>query len=250
MTAQKGFVYEQNVAKYLKPIGLVPSNFTPAGSGSDQPDLMLEYKDKKAGCELKITDASAGSLVLKYNPKDKKWGFGIIKESEKEKLFIKELADFVNLFDNINDSWKDTPYKVDKAFQDDKWKATAGKLSNRERYERDLKLFPDVKGEIPATKIEEYYGKKSTYYVNIGTHGFYLFGRNNPFDLKNVPMFSQNATAGYRARVQYKGAGNYQFTFEMNFKMRKKSQYNIGACTKASVIIVKNNVDLSCFPEL
>ena len=63
-------------------------------------------------------------------------------------------------------------------------------------------------------------------------------------------MFSQNATAGYRARVQYKGGGNYQFTFEMNFKMRKKSQYNIGACTKASVIIVKNNVDLSCFPEL
>ena len=123
-----------------------------AGSGSDQPDLMLEYKDKTAGCELKITDASAGSLVLKYNPKDKKWGFGTIKENEKEKLFIKELADFVNLFDNINDSWKETPYKVDKVFQDDKWKATAGKLSNRERYERALKLFPDVKGEIPATK--------------------------------------------------------------------------------------------------
>ena len=77
--------FHQHIAKYLKDFGLVPSNFTPAGSGSDQPDLMLEYKDQKAGCELKITDASAGSLVLKYNPKEKKWGFGIIKENEKEK---------------------------------------------------------------------------------------------------------------------------------------------------------------------
>ena len=49
MAAQQGFVYEVNAAKYLKPIGLVPKNFTPAGVGHDQPDLMLLYKDDKQG---------------------------------------------------------------------------------------------------------------------------------------------------------------------------------------------------------
>ena len=65
MAAQQGFQYEINAAKVLKTYGLVPKDFVPAGAGSDQPDLMLIHKNIKAGCELKITAASAGSLVLK-----------------------------------------------------------------------------------------------------------------------------------------------------------------------------------------
>jgi len=90
MAAQQGFQYEINAAKILKPLGLVPKSFVPAGAGSDQPDLMLEYKKIKAGCELKITAASAGSLVLKYDSSDKKnpWKFGDIKKEDEEKMFI------------------------------------------------------------------------------------------------------------------------------------------------------------------
>ena len=73
MAAQQGFQYEQNAADLLKPMGLVPESFKPAGASHDQPDLMLLYKGKEAGCELKITAASAGSLVLKYS--NKKWSF-------------------------------------------------------------------------------------------------------------------------------------------------------------------------------
>ena len=124
---------------------------------------------------------------------------------------------------------------------------TACKKTPRQRYERDLKLFKDIKGEIPASKIEEYYNKKDTYYVNVGTHGFYLMGKTNPLRLKDVPTFGASAKAIYRARVQYKGNDNYQFTFEMQFSMKQKSPFNIAPVDGKSVTIQKNKMDLSCF---
>jgi hypothetical protein len=246
MAAQQGFQYEENAAKILKPMGLVPKDFKPAGAGHDQPDLLLLYKNVESGCELKITAASAGSLVLKYNSKNKKspWGFGDIKAGDDEKMFIKDLADEVDLFKLINKEWKEIPFKRDK---DKLWEATAGKLKPKERYERDRDTFKDIRGEIPATKIEEYYNKKDTYYVNVGTHGFYMMGTKNPLKLKDVPTFGNSAKAIYRARVQYKGSDNYQFTFEMQFSMKSKSKYNIAPVDGKSVTIIEEKLDLSCF---
>lgn len=248
MAAQQGFQYEINAANILKPIGLVPKSFVPAGAGHDQPDLMLEYKKVKAGCELKITAASAGSLVLKYDVKDKKnpWKFGDIKKDDDEKMFIKDLAEEVGLFDIIKKKWKEVPYKRDK---DLKWEATAGKLTSKKRYERDRDTFKDIRGEISATKIEQYYNKKKTYYVNVGTHGFYMMGTKNPLKLKDVPTFGSAAKATYRARVQYKGNDNYQFTFEMQFSIPsvKKSPFNIAPVDGRTVNIIKKDLNLSCF---
>lgn len=244
MAAQQGFQYEINAANALKPIGFVPKDFVPAGAGHEQPDLMIQLGKKQSGCELKITDASAGSLVLKYNARSKKWGFDPKSREDSEKAFIMDVAESVNLFRLINSKWKDVPYKLEKEYQDTKWKNTIGKLPNQSRYERDLATFQELKGDIPASAIERYYNRKDTFYVNIGTHGFYLFGTSNPLKFKNVPAFSASATAGWRARVQYKGSGNYQFTFEMNFRMKTKSPYNIAPITKTSVTILKNNIKL------
>jgi hypothetical protein len=248
MAAQQGFQYEINAAKLLKPMGLVPKNFVPAGAGHDQPDLMLEFKKVKAGCELKITAASAGSLVLKYDSSDKQnpWKFGDIKKDDEEKQFIKDLAEEVGLFNIIKKEWKELPFKRDK---DLLWEATAGKLSKKQQYERDRDTFQDIRGEIPATKIEEYYNKKKTYYVNVGTHGFYLMGTKNPLKLKDVPRFGTSAKATYRARVQYKGSDNYQFTFEMQFAIpsSKKSPFNIAPVDGKTVEIKKKELNLSCF---
>jgi len=246
MATQQGFLYEENAAKLLKSMELVPKNFTPAGASSDQPDLMLVYNGQEAGCELKITAASAGSLVLKYNRSNKlnPWSFNTIKETEDEKQFMADLAKEVGLFNLIKKQWKEIPYKRDK---DDLWLATAGKLNTQQRYERDRDTFSDIRGEIPATKIEQYYNKKKTYYVNVGTHGFYLLGSKNPFDLKDVPRFSASAKATYRARVQYKGSGNYQFTFEMQFSMKQKSEFNIAPVDGKSVNIIKSKLNISCF---
>jgi hypothetical protein len=248
MAAQQGFQYEVNAANVLKPLGFVPKNFVPAGAGHEQPDLILEHKKKKAGCELKITAASAGSLVMKYDTKDKKnpWKFGSIKKDDDEKQFIADLAEEVGLFDIIKKQWKEVPFKRDK---DDLWEATAGKLTPQQRYERDRDTFKDIKGEISATKIEEYYNKKDTFYVNVGTHGFYLMGKKNPLGLKGVPTFGSSAKATYRARVQYKGGGTYQFTFEMQFSIpaAKKSPFNIAPVDGKSVNIIKKDLNLSCF---
>jgi hypothetical protein len=74
-------------------------------------------------------------------------------------------------------------------------------------------------------------------------------GRKNPLQLKDVPMFGTSAKATYRARVQYKGGGNYQFTFEMQFSIpaNKKSPFNIAPVDGKSVAIIKNKLNLSCF---
>lgn len=244
MAAQQGFQYEKNASSALIPLGFVPKGFVPAGAGSEVPDLIIEYNNKKSGCELKITDASAGSLVIKYNPKSKKWSFDPESRKDPEKAFIMDVAESVDLFKQINKGWKEVPFKLEREFQDQRWKDTVGKLTSQQRYERDKVFFPDLRGEISPTEIEDYYNKKKTYYVNIGTHGFYLFGRSNPLKFKGVPKFSDSAAAGWRARVQYKGSGNYQFTFEMNFKMKSKSPFNIAPITKTNVNIIKNQIKL------
>ena len=46
---QQGFVYEKNTAEVLKKFNVVPNNFTPAGAGSDIPDLMIQKNGKNFG---------------------------------------------------------------------------------------------------------------------------------------------------------------------------------------------------------
>ena len=243
MAAQQGFQYEKNAAEVLKPLGIVPKDFTPAGAGHDKPDLEIVKDGKTAGCELKITAASAGSLVLKYD--NGQWKFGDIKSTEDEKLFIRDLANDIRLFDLIKKEWTEIPFK--RTPEDAVLKSIKAKVPKQKIYERDRDMFKDIRGEIPASKIEDYYNKKDTYYVNVGTHGFYLFGNKNPLNLQGVPRFSSSAKATYRARVQYKGSGNYQFTFEMQFSMKTKSPFNIAPVTGTSVNILENKISLGCF---
>lgn len=241
MAAQQGFQYEINAANFLKPMGVVPKAFRPAGAGHDQPDLIIQSEGVESGCELKITDASAGSLVLKWDPSNKRtpWSFGDISKDDTEKVFIRDLAIRSGAVDAINRSWKKAPAK---------FSPIAKTMTKEESYKYDLNTFKDIKGDIPAKEIEDYYNKKDTYYVNVGTHGFYLFGRKDNLKLNSkatkhsmdkVPLFGSSAKAWYRARVQYKGGGNYQFTFEMQFKILTKSPYNIAPIMKGSVTIDK-----------
>jgi len=235
--AQQGFQYENNAAAALKPYDVVPKSFTPAGAGSDIPDLMIKLpgSSKQAGCELKITAASAGSLVMKWDPKAG-WSIGKEGETDDEKLFIIELAKEVGIIDQLNKQWKNEPYKFTK---NQKVLDEIKDLDKRSKYTAERERFPEMKGNIPATKIEDYYNKKKTYYVNVGTNGFYLLGTQNPLKLNNVPRFGTAAKAGYRARVQSKGGGSYQFTFEMSFSIprSKNSPHNIAPTVGKTVSI-------------
>lgn len=222
MTPQRGYDYERNVTKALRPYDIIPRGFMPAGANNNIPDLMLKMPgvgNPPVGCELKIKAASAGSIVMYWNQKTG-WSIGKEDESDPEKLFIMELAKEVGIVKQLNKKWNEKPYK----FSD---QATG--LEKQQIYEAERKRFPEINGRISADNIEKYYNKKKSYYVNVGTNGFYMLGNKNPLRFKNVPTFASAATAKYRARVQSKGRGNYQFTFEMNFSIpvSKNSPYNI-----------------------
>ena len=243
--AQQGFQYEKNAVDALQPYDVVPKSFVPAGAGSDVPDLMIKRPgagQTATGCELKITAASAGSLVMKWN--NGNWSIGNPNETNDEKVFVIELAKQVGILNTIKSSWKQEPYKFTS---DKKVLSEIQGLDKRAVYSKELSRFPEIKGVIPATKIEQYYNKKKTYYVNVGTDGFFLLGSNNPLNLQGVPSFGKAANAGYRARVQAKGGGNYQFTFEMSFNIPKarRSPYNIAPTVGKSVKIDFNKMETS-----
>jgi hypothetical protein len=250
MTAQQGFVYERNVANFLK--RYTPEGFQPAGSGSEQPDLVLQRGRQKTGVELKITAASAGSLVLKHT--DGNWGFDALSQQDKEKKFLMDIAKSVNLFSKIKQQWKKLPLK--RTPESPLLRAQKGRMTKEQIYRKDLTNFPDIKGPVLASVIERYYHRKQTYYVNVGTHGFYLLGKQDPMKynkrlaeakMELIPTFGEKATAIYRARVQYKGGGNYQFTFEIQFAIasKNKSIYNIGAIRLGNVAIDKSQSNIS-----
>ena len=66
-----------------------------------------------------------------------------------------------------------------------------------------------------------------------------------------MPRFGLAAKAGYRARVQAKGGGAYQFTFEMSFSVPRtgRSPYNIAPIMSNTVKINTSVLDLKWFIE-
>lgn len=236
-TSHQGYQYEKNAARVLKRYDIVSKGFRPAASKSDRPDLIIQKDKKSAGCELKINPTSAGSLVLKYQfgAKGNPWSFNEVIEEEKQ--FIKDLVDEFKIFDIIWKKWDSIPSKF-----------LPSQLTEQKKFEQDKKNFKEITGTIPSKKIEEYYNKKKTYYINVGTHGFFRMGDRNPLDLKDLLDFADVAKATWRARVQSKG-GRYQFTFEMQFSIpaHKRTRHNIAPVSGSTVKIDEKKLDISSF---
>ena len=245
MATQQGFLYETNVVKFLKKKKLVESSFEPAYAKSDVPDLVIKSNGTAVNVELKISAASGGSLVLKYDLSKKKWSFGDISPENEEKMFLANLATEVGALREINKQWKLMPLKTDPQ-----------RTAVKPNYDVDRKKFREIRKSIPATNMEDYYNKKKTYYLNIGSHGFFLLGGADPNRLnarlkkagmKPIPRFGTSATLDYRVRVQPKSTGGktYQFTFELSFRIpvNSKSPYNIAPLSgkKGDVTVLENN---------
>ena len=119
--------------------------------------------------------------------------------------------------------------------------------------------FKEISETLPGSVISDYYEKKKTYYVNVGTNGFYIFGRKDPNKINEhckekgitkVPSFANSADVKYRVRVQPKGGGNFQYTFELSFSIKKSnnSPYNIGPIAGGgNVTIIENKLNVDCF---
>jgi hypothetical protein len=252
MAAQKGFEYEKNAYRSLMKYQIVGGG-EPAGAASDRPDLEIKLAKKKPseteGCELKISPTAAGSLVLKYY--NGKWMFGDFKgDPEKELLVV--LAKKYKVLENMNttgDAGKKWRGKVPYLQNDASGKKIlVGTKDKRIAYTKDIKQFGadnEVHVEIPAKAICDYYNKKYTDYLNVGTHGFFLMNKRDPLKLnskivgKPIPDFANAANAKIRVRCQSKGGGDYQFVMTMEFYKVEKSPYNIAP------IMSQNNIAIN-----
>jgi hypothetical protein len=265
MASQQGFIYEQNAIAYLKKYNL--SDGISAGASHTRPDLMLTVRGRKEGCELKISPTAGGSLVLKYyNKQTPHWRFGQIEHDETEKVFLRDLAITSGVLQKINQTWVNAPFLIED--RDLAHEKIMLQIPLRERYKADLQTCPDVKvPSLDSSAMSSYYNLKKTYYINIGTHGFFLLGDNDPLRLNDnltkngkalIPKFESVAKITARVRCQSKGvtkadaaekskrqigAQGYQFTFTLEFSLPvNSSPYNIAPLAKdgKSVIILPN----------
>lgn len=263
MAAQQGFEYERNAVNYLKKYGL--SDGQVAGASHDRPDLMLTVNGQAEGCELKISPTAGGSLVLKYfDKKNPHWQFGNVDHDETEKVFLKDLATKSGVLREINKEWKTRPYLVED--RDKKQEQLMLKVPLRDRYSSDLKMCPDVKIKLDSKAMSDYYNLKKTFYINVGTHGFYLLGNRDPLKLNAklkaagkplIPKFEDVARITARVRCQSKGvtkaeaqekskgtigAQGYQFTFTLEFSLAKgSSPYNIAPLGNDKSVAIQSN---------
>lgn len=269
MAAQQGFIYEENATKFLKKFKL--SDGITAGASHTRPDLMLTVRGKEEGCELKISPTAGGSLVIKaYAYKTPHWQFGEIDHDETEKHFLKDLAIDSGVLTEINRKWETPIYNIADRTKD--WEKQMLKIPLRERYSSDLKTCPDIKMVLPSNAMTKYYNLKKTYYINVGTHGFYLLGNSDPLGINDrmkaagkplVPKFEDVCRITARVRCQSKGvtkaaaaekskgaigAQGYQFTFTIEFAVPKNTTpYNIAPISgDNNVTIIESKADLSC----
>lgn len=268
MAAQQGFVYEENATRFLKRFGL--SDGITAGASHTRPDLMLTVREQESGCELKISPTAGGSLVIKaYANKKPHWQFGEVDHDETEKIFLMDLAKQSGVLAEINRKWDMPVYNIADRTGD--WEKQMLKIPLRERYATDLKTCPDIKMILPSDSMSKYYNIKKTYYINVGTHGFYLLGSKDPLGINErmkkagkplVPRFEDVCKITARVRCQSKGvtkadaaekskrtigAQGYQFTFTIEFALPKNTTpYNIATISGTSVSIMENKVDYTC----
>lgn len=268
MAAQQGFEYEKNSINFLKKFGLSDGKF--AGASHDRPDIMLTVRGQESGCELKISPTAGGSLVIKaYANSTPHWRFGDIDHDESEKQFLADLAKSSGVLAEINRKWETPIYNVSDRTPE--WERQMLKIPLRERYSSDLKTCPDIKLLLPADSMTKYYNLKNTYYINVGTHGFYLLGSRDPLGLNErlkkagmplIPKFEDKCRITARVRCQSKGvtkadaeekskgrigAQGYQFTFTIEFALPKNTTpYNIAPITGTSVNILENQANYKC----
>ena len=269
MAVQQGFLYEKNTGDFLKKYNLCDG--LPAGASHTRPDLMLTVRGEEAGCELKISPTAGGSLVIKaYESKTPKWQFGEIDHDATEKQFLADLAKSSGVLDKISKEWNKPVYNI--ADRSPALEKLMLKTPLRERYKADLAACPDIRIELPSDSMSKYYNLKDTYYINIGTHGFYLLGTKDPLNLNKrmketkkdlIPLFENACKITARIRCQSKGvtkadaaekskgvigAQGYQFTFTIEFSIPAGSisPYNIAPINGKSVNIIENKVKLDC----
>lgn len=253
MAIDAGIEYEKQVGKWLKSQGV--SNGVTAQSTSDNPDIIIQASRLYAGVELKNQITAAGSLVMKFNHKKQLWEYG--DHDKPEKKIMVALGKKHNLLDEMNlKGTKGTAWRQNKPrmqILENGKKIFLDSLTEKSAYDIDLKNFAyknEIRFEVPADEISNYYVAKGCSYINVGGYGFYTLGNHDPLrindrlsmlDLPGIQKFELQATScQYRVRCQLKEGTRYQFvaTLEINKLTRDPNGYDIAPIQKGSKFLV------------
>ena len=236
-----GRIYERELVNVLKTFGFVPQNYAPAGSDDTRPDIEMTINGIKAGIEVKLDSKAAfgsGTVDFSYinfaagrDP----WIYG--GKDTKAGQLLEEMAKKEKLLQTINERWHTknpiiknyVPYKI----QDQRYFKNVKLPSKREQYAKDQQSLREIQIDIPTQYISTYYVSKDSPYLQTGDCGLCIFGNVDPLNLasKGVPKFRPKS-AFFRVRVQPKGSGNYNFTYDMYIKGLNKSSHTLGVAGK------------------
>lgn len=256
---QEGFLYEQRAYDALNKYDI--STGGTAGASHDKPDLTIQARGKKIGCELKNSPTAAGSLVMKYF--GGKWSYGDYK-GEIEKEMLVSIANKVNLLQEMNKSgphgkaWR----KSKPILQNNQ---SGGKIlvigninslqDRKKAYDVDLMNFGgenELHIDVGSKAVCDYYITKKCSYICVGTHGFFTLNGKDVLGLNKklqalgyppIPDFAKSSDTKIRMRchLKSKSKAQYQWSLTLQFGNVKKSPYNIAPIKKGS----KSDIDVA-----
>lgn len=254
----EGYLYEDNTTRFLKKKKMMESTFMPAGANYSRPDIEIYCNGKNYGVELKKRVTTAGQVALKYSNATNTFNYSQNLPTD-EKLYLINLAEQSNILNLIRNKWRkplwaseDRDYKWKKRWED------AGQPDLEERHRQDIENCPEFYVDVPSTSISGYYKAKDTHYLQLGTHGFYLLGRNDPAGLNvgqnpSIPLWENSHTCRIRVRIKTNDiksamqreknrkdptiSPGYTPSIELTMKGIQKSFYNIAPVTANSAVI-------------
>ncbi|MFX0206691.1 MAG: hypothetical protein ACFFDT_11960 [Candidatus Hodarchaeota archaeon] len=208
--ANIGIRYERYINQLLKNKGLQPKNIVSAGA-TVSPNGFVDYHSMRFPIEIK-KDLSADFAQIELNWDRKKRFFYSKRSKNTEFISILKKEKFL---DEINTRWNGIPRKFTQKI-----------LTKNDRY-RDLDEFPDIKREIEANLVEQFYNLKTPpiHYMQIGGYGFFCMGK----DVAGLGVPRLMGKGILRARIKTRNSRKNLYGFLVAIKLRtlKHSNYDI-----------------------
>lgn len=208
------YQYKRNAARILKQQGIVPQGFEPPAPGSIEPDIVILYNNRRAGCDLMLNPLQ-NYVPIKFDITNKvrPWQLGYVAPNDGERMLMKRIINDQHILGKIHNTWGTIPYKRER---DPLWHKTAGKISSRERLEYDRQAFQPIQGSVDLIQFERFMSLYNVRYLNIAQSGLFYMGGVNMLNLP-VPKLSESGVSmTYTAQLKMKNYIDYEFIVEFN----------------------------------
>jgi hypothetical protein len=195
----RGQLYERSMINKFRSMGFT-EQIKPEDT-EDKADLVLKINGIDVKIELKTKGAAYGSGTLEWI--DNSWR---LKTTERVNPNLIEILNRNRILSKLSNDWISYDY-----------------IPNIKSTKEDQQLLGERTYPIDSYYIRNYY--KGIDYLNFKDLGLYRLSEKDPIGLK-VPLF-EPMDCFVRARVQYKGSGNYRYAVELYARQLNKSPINL-----------------------